>query len=397
MTPAVLHVTDASSSGVLAAVTSLARAQSHVPGARIALAYIPRPDSPSICRIREMTGPRVRVHCWSGPRRTALLALGVRLAVRMLRQRAEVIHLHSSRSGMIGRILALFTGSRRRTLYSPHCFAFDRADIGARKRWVLAGAERLGLAAAPALLLVSRSEQDLARRTLRARRTAVLTNRIGQDVFTAGEAKAPFSSQSSAGFDGAGGVLRIVHVGRIAPQKSPGAFAAQAARRAAREMADHTVPRTCFTWIGDGQRTLLTAPDGTPAPVDITGWLGRAELIATLARADLLLFTSAGEGMPLAVLEAQALGVPILAHRVTGIRDVIRDGMTGVLVDPDADLSEALDALLEDPARRTRLAEVAQVRVRALHGPGTTARDAARAYHRLGLPEPLIPDPEGPR
>jgi glycosyltransferase involved in cell wall biosynthesis len=362
MTTSILHITDASSSGVLAAVTTFARAQSLAPGMEVTFAYVPRHDSPSVARIRELAGERVRVVRWSRGPRTALPALLARIPVELLRRRADIVHLHSSRTGMIGRAAALVTGHRGRTVYSPHCFAFDRSDAGPGRRRVLTALEHVGTLLGPRLLLVSATEQQLARRTFPAARTAVLTNRVDAAALGA----VPREGRET-------GPLRVVHVGRIAPQKRPREFAEIARRHRERR------PEAVFRWLGDGDRSLL-GPG-----VEVSGWLEHEELVAELARADVLLFTTAGEGLPIAVLEAQALGLPVIAHDVTGMADVVREGRTGMLR-ADADgLLRALEELAVDPARRRALGEAGRAQVRDRFDLADLAEDSLAAYRQVGI------------
>jgi glycosyltransferase involved in cell wall biosynthesis len=76
-----------------------------------------------------------------------------------------------------------------------------------------------------------------------------------------------------------------------------------------------------------------------------------------LRRIGLLVLPSKAEGFGLVLIEAMAAGVPVLATNVAGIRDVVRNGETGVLVPCDAQaLAAALERLVEDPQRRARLA-----------------------------------------
>jgi glycosyltransferase involved in cell wall biosynthesis len=94
--------------------------------------------------------------------------------------------------------------------------------------------------------------------------------------------------------------------------------------------------------------------------VSLHGYLPEYDKIALVARARLHLSTSRGEGWGLSVTEAAALGVPTVAFDVDGLRDAVRDGVTGWLV-PDGDSFEdtverALKELT-DPRRRKELAE----------------------------------------
>jgi glycosyltransferase involved in cell wall biosynthesis len=94
---------------------------------------------------------------------------------------------------------------------------------------------------------------------------------------------------------------------------------------------------------------------GLGAKVQLLG--ERRDVAVILALSDLFVLPSRWEGMPNAVLEAMAAGLPVLATRVDGTLDVVRDGETGILVPPGDDraLAAALLAIGRDPARRRSL------------------------------------------
>jgi glycosyltransferase involved in cell wall biosynthesis len=86
--------------------------------------------------------------------------------------------------------------------------------------------------------------------------------------------------------------------------------------------------------------------------IDLAGRLGPDAVAALLARSRLLVLPSSWEGTPVAVMEAMASGVPVVAFDVPGVRDLVEHGGTGLLV-PDGDaaaLGDAMAQLLEDPA-----------------------------------------------
>jgi glycosyltransferase involved in cell wall biosynthesis len=78
-----------------------------------------------------------------------------------------------------------------------------------------------------------------------------------------------------------------------------------------------------------------------------------------LAAADMFCFASRNEGLPVALMEAYALGLPVVATRVGGLPDVVEDGGSGLLVDPEdpAALADAVRSLADDPDRRAKMGE----------------------------------------
>jgi glycosyltransferase involved in cell wall biosynthesis len=88
------------------------------------------------------------------------------------------------------------------------------------------------------------------------------------------------------------------------------------------------------------------------------------DLKAALRDASIFVLPSHLEGQPIAILEAMAAGLPVVATRVGAVPDVVRDGVEGRLVEPgDRDgLSDALAELIADADARTRLGAAARQR-----------------------------------
>jgi glycosyltransferase involved in cell wall biosynthesis len=139
--------------------------------------------------------------------------------------------------------------------------------------------------------------------------------------------------------------------------------------------------------IGDGpERTTLHAlADG----LGLTGrvhWAGyRSDVPKLLPALDIFVQPSLHEGLPNAVLEAMAAGLPVVATKVGGTPEAVLDGVTGVLVparDPVA-LAEAITALHHDPDQRHRLGQAGVERVEQNFSVEHMARQTQALYDRM--------------
>ncbi len=122
-----------------------------------------------------------------------------------------------------------------------------------------------------------------------------------------------------------------------------------------------------------GDWTLVVVGDGPAraeveaalAPLgDAVRFLGAVEpsrLPALLAAADLYVWPAVGEAYGMAFLEAQAAGLPVIAGRHRGVPDVVKDGETAWLTDPNdvGQMANRIDQLLADPAKRVAMGQAA--------------------------------------
>ena len=100
---------------------------------------------------------------------------------------------------------------------------------------------------------------------------------------------------------------------------------------------------------------------------------------------DALVLPSANEGTPVSAIEALASGRPVVATRVGGVPDVVRDGIDGFLVDPgDVDaLADRLADLASDPDLARRMGETGRSRVLSRYSVDRLIDDVDRFYRTL--------------
>ncbi len=109
------------------------------------------------------------------------------------------------------------------------------------------------------------------------------------------------------------------------------------------------------------------------------------DLRERLAALDVLVQPSRADNLPLAVLEAMAAGLPVVGTRVGGIPELVVDGETGVLVEPEDPpaLAEALDSLAASPELRRELGRAGRARGIEHFSPEGTARRMVAFYEEL--------------
>lgn len=170
---------------------------------------------------------------------------------------------------------------------------------------------------------------------------------------------------------------RLLSVGRLVHQKG-----FDLAMRALADLRD--LP---WHWkiVGDGPllSMLGSLADelGILDRVTFTGWQTKGQLKDHYRQANLFVFPSRHEGMPNAVLEAMAIGLPIIASRIAGNEELVVDGVTGVLVPSEdtAFLRQTLKALINDAPLRERMGKASRRRVEESY----TWEDTARQYSLL--------------
>jgi glycosyltransferase involved in cell wall biosynthesis len=159
---------------------------------------------------------------------------------------------------------------------------------------------------------------------------------------------------------GANAVLRMVSVGRISPEK--GYFGLL---EALAYLADKGEAFS-LTVVGDGP--ALGALRAQVEELDLadritfTGALDEPGALSQIATADVFVFPSLMEGLPVVLMEAMALGKAVIASRVAGIPELVEDGVSGLLFTPSdwKELSDRLELVLSDSVKREGLGQAAE-------------------------------------
>lgn len=150
--------------------------------------------------------------------------------------------------------------------------------------------------------------------------------------------------------------LQIICVGRLSPEKGHAGLIVAIDRlvRAGAELH--------LTMVGDGPERAglqhLSNDLGLRDRVTFAGAMTEHDTLEAVARSDVLVLASFMEGLPIVLMEALAMGVPVVASRVAGIPEVVEEEITGLLFQPGnwAQLEIALGRIERDPSLREALA-----------------------------------------
>lgn len=181
---------------------------------------------------------------------------------------------------------------------------------------------------------------------------------------------APAAEASKAAANGgppaADGVpFRVLYVGRLVPFKGQAILLEAIAGLRARGIDAR------LTMIGEGPARegaeRRAAQFGLNGEVRFAGAVGQDEIRAHYAAADAFCLPSFAEGVPVVLMEAMAMRVPVVTSRIMGISELVDDGEQGLLVRPGRadELAAALERLARDPELRTRLGRAGREKVSA--------------------------------
>jgi glycosyltransferase involved in cell wall biosynthesis len=285
----------------------------------------------------------------------------------------DVVHTHSSKAGVLGRLAA----RRARVpaiVHTSHGLPVN-PDMPRVGRAVLIAAERIASRACDRIVAVSQATAtELAGLGLAQPRQLIV---IPSGVrLPDGSAPDRPEARRRLGLPSRGPM--IGWVGRHFPQKRP-----EDVIRAARRVLDR-IPEATVVLAGGGpdiERTRAGAADDQRIRV-----LGQVDDVASVyAAIDVFLLASAWEGLPRTVLEALAAGVPVVSTRVSGVEEVIRQGTNGFLLEPgdSQGLGDAVIQILLDPSLAASMSEAARRTITAEYSDQRMVDRTAALYEEV--------------
>jgi glycosyltransferase involved in cell wall biosynthesis len=260
--------------------------------------------------------------------------------------RYDVVHLHSSKAGFLGRIAMAISFRRTAVLYHPHMMAFNI------KPWY-GYLEKFASLFTDIIIADSPSEKQLLidRGIINGNKIRVIDS--GIDV--SGISVTPKTDQPASPVPVIGAVARLTY------PKDPFTFI-----DAAKLLSDAGI--ACrFVWVGDGE--LMEEAQkrvrmlGLDRFVSFAGW--QFNPLEWIASFDIFIHSSGYESFGYVIAEAMALAKPVVGSNVTGVRDLIQEGKTGYLFEYNnaEQMADRIKTLITDRTLASEMGERARVRV----------------------------------
>lgn len=243
-------------------------------------------------------------------------------AIRELREiekqiSPDIIHLHSSIAGGIGRLA--FAGKNKTILYTPHGYSYVVMESGI-KCTVFKILEKLLGRFTTLTIACCESEEKEARKFCKK----VTHIETGINLKELSETIAGVQPEKNKKFT-------VYTLGRVCNQKNPKLF---------NDIAKN-LPNLRFLWIGGGDKESML----TSSNIEITGWLPREEALAKAMGADAFLLCSIGEGLPVSLLENMYLKKLSIVSNVIGNKSVIHNNVNGYVCDNLKDYIKCIDKI----------------------------------------------------
>lgn len=312
------------------------------------------------------------------------LAATRRLAALLRCGGIDLLHAHNSRTALAA-VMAVLLAGRGRAVATQHFIEPGRFQSGSLSRQLRGIGHRFVNSRLHHVIAVSQAVAAAARRRgdVSADRLTVALNGIAEPARLLPDSnlavRATFGVPAEAPM--------IVCAARLEPEKDVATLISAMCEVAV------AFPLVRCVIMGDGsQRPMLEEKirrAGLAGTVYLAGF--RPDALAIIAAGDVFVMPSLAEPFGLVLVEAMALGKPVVATRVGGPAEIVVDRETGLLTPPTAPaaLAAAIVALLRDPQRRTEMGRRGRERYERRFTAERMAHETAAVYRRvLRLPSP---------
>ena len=277
------------------------------------------------------------------------------------KEKFDIVHTHTAKAGMLGRLAAHIAGVPR-IVHSPHGHNFYGYFNFFISKIILVLERTISVITNRVVTLTELAKRDYLRFDVAPKENIRVINSGLElaDYRKVDVDKGRKRDELGAGQD----TILVGMIGRLEPVKGPEYFI-EGARLVIDSLSKgHEWQGLKFLIVGDGSlRNILEnrcSELGISDKVIFTGW--REDIPEILSILDILVLPSLNEAVGRILIEAGASGIPVVAAKVGGVPEIVKDNETGVLVqpkDPDS-MAQGIMDLLEDKDKRLRMGEASK-------------------------------------
>ena len=299
---------------------------------------------------------------------TALFAI-----IKEIRRfRPDVIHTHTAKAGVVGRIASILSGQRSIRVHTFHGHLLHGYFGTAKTQLVILIEKFLALFTDQLLAVGKQVQEDLIAVGIgNSKKFAVMPPGLQlANVPTKTAARIELGLEPNE--------IYCAFIGRITQIKRPDRFLDVVVKTKADNLNVHFIVAGAGELLQECQERVATEN----LPVTFLGW--REDIEVVLAAADFVILTSDNEGTPLSLIQSGMVGIPVVATNVGSTNEIVVDGKTGLLTDLSVDqLANAVTKLATDNDLRAQMGAAGKEYTMARYGVARLVKDHQDLYLRL--------------
>ncbi|VVO03199.1 glycosyltransferase [Pseudomonas fluorescens] len=327
----ILHATEVEIGGTVSVLMTLLQNQLTSGTIQSSICLVPEKQLESLI---DIPSSNINTYKRSGRNFLSFFSFIVSLIKITLKEKPDIIHLHSTFAGILGRIALapLLPFTKAKIIYCPHGFSF-LMDGSNKKKKIFSIIESLLSKITHKIICVSDYEKKSAINAgIEADNIVVIHNGVSNnDSSVEAIVEYPFSGNN----------LNLIFVGRLDPAKGFDTLLA-AMKHLEGEPVHLTVLGISGSEIPDEARS---------ANISYMGWCNQEEMRPYFTYADVLVLTSRWEGFPMVVLEAMNFSTAVVASNCTSLSESVKHGLTGFLF-PTSDHEKLAEIISNTPIEK---------------------------------------------
>jgi glycosyltransferase involved in cell wall biosynthesis len=282
----------------------------------------------------------------------------------------DIVHTHTFKAGLIGRLAAMSLFSRPYLVHTFHGHILN-GYLRGMKLIILKTIERILAFKTDVLVAVGE-------RVMEELKEVGIGKSARFEIVPPGFPLSTLDSIESAKFSSNAEKLKCAWVGRFVDVKAPHRIL-----EIARILSENE-SQVQFLMAGDGplRNRIQEQSSFESLPIEFLGWT--SDIQSFLQQVDVLILTSINEGTPIAIIESQRLGRPVIATDVGSVRETISHGKSGYAIDYDAfHFAEIIESFANNRERLKEFSEEAILFSGEKFSPDRISRDYLRIYKSL--------------